>query len=95
MLDLAEELTRSDDLSLILETLALYYRDIAISSLGLSEKRLLFHHRTELIHENSKGIEAHRAAKRVNLIHQTCQNLERNANTEIALDAMLFELGTV
>jgi len=92
LLNLAEMLARSDDLNLILETLAFFYRDVALCSLGLPEQGLLFHHRTDLIEQRSKTIQAREAALRVDTIHQTCENLERNANAEIALDALLFEL---
>ena len=95
LLDLGEELARNDDLPLILETMALFYRDVAAASLGLSEDELVFGHQPDIIRERAGLLDARRAASRVSSIYRTSESLERNANTEIALDAMLFELGSV
>jgi len=88
----AEELARSDDLGLALETLATFYRDVASAALGMPREGLAFRHQAELIEQRAKGLSAGRAATRVELIQQTVDSFERNANRQVALDALLFEL---
>jgi DNA polymerase-3 subunit delta' len=95
LLDLAEELARDDDLALVLETLAMFYRDVAAAGFGVPTGELLFSHQSDTVCTRADRLGSGRAAKRVDLIFRTCENLERNANPEIALDAMLFELGSV
>jgi hypothetical protein len=94
LIDLGEELSRSAELTLILETLALFYRDVSASCLGLEPNALSFKHRADLVQKRSDTIDARNAANRVDLIYRTCENLERNANKELSLDALLFDLGT-
>ena len=96
LLDLAAELSREEDLQLILETLASYYRDLAAISLGVAPAlQWSFAERTEGPFERrAAALGAGRAAERVELVHRAAESLERNANTELAMDAMLFALGS-
>ncbi len=92
ILDLAEELSRSDDLQLVLETLALFYRDVAAVSLGVAADELCLTHRSDAVRQRAADLDAGQAAHKVRCIQRTSENIERNANLEIALDAMLLEL---
>jgi len=94
LIDLGEELSRSAELTLVLETLALFYRDVSASRLGFEPDALSFAHRADRIQKRSATIDARDAANRVDLIYQTCENIEHNANKELSLDALLFDLGT-
>ncbi|MBN1655988.1 MAG: hypothetical protein JXA30_19630 [Deltaproteobacteria bacterium] len=94
LIDRAEELARSDDLVLVLETLALFYRDVAAAALGLSIKEISFGHLYDLAKKRAQQLGASSAARRVDLIYRTCENIERNANKELCLDALLFDLGS-
>lgn len=91
LVTLAEELSRSDDRILVLDTLALFYRDVAAASLGLTEA-LAFGHRADFIASRASELGARRAAQRVGLIERTSEDLERNANPELSLDALMFGL---
>jgi DNA polymerase-3 subunit delta' len=94
LLDLAAELARDEDLSLVLETLALFYRDVAAVSLDLEPEQ---HWSPETGHfslrDRAVELGARRAAERAEVVRHAAASLERNANTELALDAMLFALG--
>ncbi len=94
LIDLGDELARNAELTLILETLALFYRDVSASRLGLEPNALSFAHRADRVQKRSATIEARDAANRVDLIYRTCENIERNANRELSIDALLFDLGT-
>lgn len=93
LLDLGEELARSEEIHTTLETLALFYRDVAVASLGLPSDQLSFLNQTDTIQKRATKLDARSAAGRVEVIYRTCEYLERNANIELCLDAMLFELG--
>jgi DNA polymerase-3 subunit delta' len=92
LVDLAEELARTGELGLTLETLATYYRDIACAGLGLEDGALSFRHSAERIRGRAERLEPGRAAGRVAMLRETADALERNANAEIALDALLLRL---
>ncbi len=96
LVDLAAELARDDDLPLVLDTLARYYRDLAAASLGLTPELQWFPaERGEgSFDRRAAGLGAGRAAERAELVHRAAESLERNANTELAMDAMLFALGS-
>ena len=51
---------------------------------------LSFPHRRELLRERAATLGARRAAERVSAIAETDDALERNANPETALDALLL-----
>jgi DNA polymerase-3 subunit delta' len=90
---IAEELARSDDLELTLETLSTFYRDVAAAGLSAPDQALAFRHRAGAIRERARVVTPAQAAARVELIRGTVDTFERNANRQSALDALLFGLG--
>jgi DNA polymerase-3 subunit delta' len=95
LVDMATELARDDDLPLVLETLALYYRDIAAVSLEMSpEQSWSTPGQKGSLRERAVRLGARRAADRAELVRRASESLERNANAELQLNAMLFALGS-
>jgi DNA polymerase-3 subunit delta' len=92
LLEAAETLTRSEERALVLESLALYYRDVAAAGLGLEAEALRFSAQAGAIAERAKHLSPLAAAERVARLHELEENLSRNANPEIALDGMLFTM---
>ena len=92
---LAEELARMDDLPMALETLCTYYRDVAAAALGLPDSELAFSRIADRVRKRSSTLSPAGAAARVELIRRTTDTFERNANKQLALDALLFRLGEV
>ncbi len=92
LLDLAEELASSDERTLLLETLALFYRDVAAAAIQPEVAPAAFPEHAALIHERAQRLGATAAAERVQSIFTMVDALERNANPETALDAMLLGL---
>lgn len=89
LLSAAEELSKHSELNLILDTLSLYYRDLA--ALGLDQQELVrFESKRSILTERSARISPGDAASRVASIDRLSEQLGRNANKEIALGAMLF-----
>ncbi len=93
LVSVAEDLARSDDLALALDTLATFYRDVAAASLGLGDADLVFRHEAATVRERAATLPPDRAAARVELLRETVDTFERNANKQVALDALLFRLG--
>jgi DNA polymerase-3 subunit delta' len=93
LLDLSEELAKRDDLPLILETLTRLYRDLSAKLLGcLEQQRFGFDLGEYESQGSNKAMSARSAAQRVSLIQRAADAIERNANRQITLDALLFEL---
>jgi len=92
LLAAAEDIARSDQLALTLETLATFYRDVTLASLGLPDDALAFKHASSHIRQRAATLSPERASARVELIRLTLELLDYNANAEIALDALLLEL---
>ena len=92
LLDLAEQLASRDDRELVLETLALFYRDVAAAAIEPERTPAAFPEQRALIHERAQRLGARAAAESVRAIFNTADTLERNANAETALDAMLLGL---
>jgi DNA polymerase-3 subunit delta' len=92
LVELSEQLARRDDLELALLTLQTFYRDLALSSLGLSGDQLGFSTRGEELQSRGATISPSGAAARVSLIHECVQSMQRNANRQVALDSLLFGL---
>lgn len=90
-LELAEELARHEDRDVILETLCLYYRDVAVAGLG-DGARLGFADRGDRIQARAAELSPGSAADRVLRIEQLSEALTRNANPQLALDALLLSL---
>lgn len=89
LLDLSEELSRSADRDLVLDTLSLFYRDAAAVGLGQVD---IIHFRGQeaLLRDLAERLSPARAAARVERIAKLMEDLSRNANPGIALDALLF-----
>jgi DNA polymerase III subunit delta' len=92
LIDEAEALARSDRLPLVLDTLATLYRDMACTALGQGDEALIFRHAAAAVRERAARVDAHRAALRVELIQEAGAALERQANAQITMDALLFRL---
>jgi DNA polymerase-3 subunit delta' len=92
LVDLSERLARRDDLELALLTLQTFYRDLAVSSLGLCAEELGFSTRGEELQARGASISPSAAAARVAVIHECVQSMQRNANRQVALDSLLFGL---
>jgi DNA polymerase-3 subunit delta' len=92
LVELSEELVKNDDLPLILETLALFYRDVAASALELPAHQLCFRERKEEIDACARRLGAGRAAARAQRLFELPELLARNANPQISLDHLLLEL---
>lgn len=92
LVELSEQLARRDDLELALLTLQAFYRDLVVTSLGLPTEGLGFSGRGEELQERATSISSSAAAARVSLIQECVQSMQRNANRQVALDALLFGL---
>ncbi|HKU38044.1 MAG TPA: hypothetical protein VJR89_07855, partial [Polyangiales bacterium] len=92
LLELAEQLASSAERTLILETLALFYRDVAACAIDPGQPPRAFPDSAALIAERAQRLGPQAAAEHVQYILTTLENLERNANAETALDAMLLGL---
>ncbi len=87
----AEERARGDELSAVLDALVTFYRDVAAAALDLPDDALAFRHSAQLIRARAERLGAAQAADRVEAIDEARLALERNANAEIVLDALLYE----
>jgi DNA polymerase-3 subunit delta' len=90
LLEIAAELAASDDRSLALDSLAGYYRDVAALGLGLAPEELAFRHHADQITARAAQLSPAAAAQRVAKIQQVREDLEVNANPELAFDGLLF-----
>lgn len=87
----AEGLAKGDQLGATLDALVTFYRDVAAAALGLPDDALAFRHHAEVIRERAARLGAARAADRVEAIDEARLALERNANPEVTLDALLYD----
>ncbi|MCB9613527.1 MAG: DNA polymerase III subunit [Sandaracinus sp.] len=93
LLDLADELAKHDDLELALESMVLFYRDVAAAAAGLPDEALRFRHAAAAISGRaSQG--ARKASERAALWLSLPEAFESNANKAIALDALLHRLAS-
>lgn len=92
LVELAEELTKHEHLGLVLETLALYYRDLAAASLGIAVENRLARPSDEGPAVRRTPLPPGEAAARVHAVQELESALERNANAQLALEAFLFRL---
>ena len=90
LLDLAAELSQSEQLDMLLSTLQLFYRDVAHVALHDDPGVLSFPQRTDVLQRRAALLGPRRAAERVAAIAETAEALELNANPETALDALLL-----
>ena len=93
-LELADELAKHEDRDLVLDTLAMLYRDIAAAAAGLDDDAL--HFRTDAAHVRARAqaIGAGRAAARAEAIREALRAIDSNGNPQLMLDALLFALRT-
>ncbi|MEM8606499.1 MAG: AAA family ATPase [Myxococcota bacterium] len=92
LVDLAEALTRRDDLDLALLAMQNLYRDLAVTALDATTDRVAYRSRLEDIRARASIVGPSAAAARVSLIHQCIDSMRQNANRQVALDALLFGL---
>jgi DNA polymerase-3 subunit delta' len=95
LIELSEELAKSDDLLLVVETLAAVYRDVAVHGLGLAADKLRFRRERAQIEERAQDLKPQQAAARVARLAELPELLAKNANTQIALDHLLIELSAL
>ena len=93
-ISLAEELAKHDDLELIIETLCVYYRDIAAAGLLHQSTGPTLLSREEL-HARASSLTPARAAARVESLLRARDLLDRNVSPEILLDSVFLALRTI
>jgi len=93
-IELSEELAKAADVALVLETLAAYYRDVALSGLGLASLLRFVHARSQ-IDERAQQLGPQAAAARAERLFALPELLARNANPQIALDQLFVELAAL
>ncbi|UJR80614.1 ATP-binding protein [Sandaracinus amylolyticus] len=93
LIGLAEELAKNADVEHVLDALSTYYRDVAAAALGLPDDALAFRHQAERIRARAEVVGAERAARACERIRDAEERLEQNANKEILLGRVLFEIG--
>jgi DNA polymerase III subunit delta' len=81
LLELAERIASDEDRTLVLDSLATHYRDRAIEALGPADLATPGSRRAAMA-----------AAQRVARLQVLAEDLERNANPQLALEGFLFEL---
>jgi len=92
LVDVADELSKQDDLRGALESLAAFYADLARAALGVPDERLAFRHRADLIRRRGARLGARRASARVELLTTIFEDLDANANKSAAMDSLVFRL---
>ncbi|MFO0680791.1 MAG: AAA family ATPase [Sandaracinus sp.] len=93
MVQAVEELSRFEPIERALDALALYYRDVAAAALGRPDASLAFRHRAGEIRARAAQLGAARAAHAAELLRELDEQLDQNANREIALGAVLASIG--
>jgi DNA polymerase-3 subunit delta' len=95
LVELSEELVKRDDLPLILETLVIFYRDVAACALHVEPHQWFFRAQKQAIDACAQNLGPGRAAARAQKLAELPELLQRNANLQIALDHLLLELRSV
>jgi DNA polymerase-3 subunit delta' len=90
-IELSEELAKASDLALLIDTLSVYYRDVALLGLGLGEQLCFAHARSQL-EERAQKLGPQAAAARCERLLALPELFTRNANPQIALDHLFVEL---
>lgn len=88
----AEELARHDDLLLALDSLCLFYRDVAAVGCGLEDDALRFAHVAKSIRARARHVSPRAAAERIALVQRSLEDLEGNAARQSAMDALLHRM---
>jgi DNA polymerase-3 subunit delta' len=95
LIELSEELAKAPDLSLVLDMLAIFYRDVAACALGVEPRELFLRHERERVAAQAHKLGAGRASARVKLLGTLGELFARNANPQITLDSLFLELARV
>lgn len=95
LIELSEELSKADDLMLVLDMLITFYRDVAASALSAQPSKLMLREAQERVQAQAAKLGPARAAARAQKLAEVAQLTARNANTQIVLDHLLLELRTV
>jgi DNA polymerase III subunit delta' len=94
-LDRAEAIRNSEDPLLSLEALAVYYRDLAILTSGMPATALSFSNAAARLESRAARTTCHAAAAREGKVRAAMESLERGANAQIVLEALLMDLARV
>lgn len=92
LVDAAEQLARQEELGLALQSLQNFYRDLSATALGLSNETLAFQHVADEVSRRARTLRPNAAATRVSLIQDCAAAIRQNANRQVCLDSLLFEL---
>jgi DNA polymerase-3 subunit delta' len=95
LIELSEEMAKAPDLNLVLDMLAIFYRDVAACALGVEPRDLFLRHERERVSAQAQKLGPGRASARVQLLGSLGELFARNANPQITLDALFLELGKV
>lgn len=94
-LDRAETIRSADDLRLALEGIALYYRDLVVLASGMDASALSFASAADKLEARARATTAAAAAAREGKVRGAIEALERGANAQIVLEALLMDLARV
>ncbi|MBX3251245.1 MAG: AAA family ATPase [Myxococcales bacterium] len=94
LLDAADALAKHEELTLALDCLVLFYRDIAAAAAGAPDEALRFRHAASSIRGRARQ-GARVAAERSALLLQIPYDLAANANRGIAFDAVLHRMSAI
>ncbi len=65
---------------------------MALASVGIGAERFAFRHQAARVAQRAGRLGASRAAAREELLRATRDDLEANANKQVAMDALIFRL---
>jgi DNA polymerase-3 subunit delta' len=92
LVELSESLAKRDDLALLLETVAAFYRDVAVRAVGGGRDLCALPLASEAVEARARTLTAHAAAERVAALGQIPDLLARNANAQMVLDRLWLAL---
>jgi DNA polymerase-3 subunit delta' len=92
MIQLSEELSKTDDCLAVLDMLSVLYRDVAALALGVPASNLRLPSAQEETRPLAQRLGAERAATRVHKLSELPELMTRNANLQITLDHLLLSL---
>ena len=81
-----------DDLYQFLDLWIYWYHDLWKFQISGDEKNLINIDQIENIRQQSRALPGHKIEKNIQLIEETCTALQRNANKQLALEAMMMRL---
>jgi DNA polymerase III subunit delta' len=94
-LDRAESVRGADDTLLALEALAVYYRDLAVLASGMPASALSFSTAAAQLETRAARTTCRAAAAREGKVRAAIESLERGANAQIVLEALVMDLARV